>query len=181
MAWLTILYGAAAALAQTNLRRMLAYASLSHVGLVVLGIASFNLQGLQGAVLQLLNFTLAAGGLFLLHQRTCITAPVRPTSPTSAARPAPCRCWPVSSCSTDWPAWVCPAPSGFPAELLILMSTFERHAGAGLAALVGMVLGAAYFLGLYRRAFFGPTTQPADLPQTTCVRASSGWHWSLRC
>jgi NADH-quinone oxidoreductase subunit M len=43
------------------------------------------------------------------------------------------------------------------------MSTFERHAGAGLAALVGMVLGAAYFLGIYRRAFFGPSTQPAVL------------------
>jgi len=56
-----------------------------------------------------------------------------------------------------------PGTSGFPAELLILMSTFERHAGAGLAALVGMVLGAAYFLGIYRRAFFGPSTQPAVL------------------
>jgi NADH-quinone oxidoreductase subunit M len=43
------------------------------------------------------------------------------------------------------------------------MSTFERHAGAGLAALVGMALGAAYFLGIYRRAFFGPSTQPAVL------------------
>ncbi len=60
-----LVYGAVAALAQTNLRAMLAYASVSHVGLVLLGIAAFTLQGVQGAVLQLLNFTLVAGGAFL--------------------------------------------------------------------------------------------------------------------
>ncbi|PUD98644.1 MAG: NADH-quinone oxidoreductase subunit M [Candidatus Sedimenticola endophacoides] len=68
-----ILYGAVVALSQTNLRRMLAYSSISHVGLVVLGIASLNLQGVQGALFQLINFTLIAGGLFLvtgcLHHR----------------------------------------------------------------------------------------------------------------
>ena len=63
---ISVMVGAIAALAQTNLRRMLAYASLSHVGLVVMGLASLDLQGLQGAVLQLLTFTLAAGGGFLL-------------------------------------------------------------------------------------------------------------------
>jgi NADH-quinone oxidoreductase subunit M len=69
-----ILYGAILAFAQTNLRRMLAYSSISHVGLVLLGIAAFNIQGIQGAVFQLLNFTLIAGGIFIitgfLHHRT---------------------------------------------------------------------------------------------------------------
>ena len=69
-----LLYGAVAALNQTNLRRMLAFASISHVGLVVLGIASFTLEGIQGAVFQLVNFTIVAGGIFLLlgflHHRT---------------------------------------------------------------------------------------------------------------
>ena len=68
------LYGAVTALGQTGIRRMLAFSSLSHVGLVVLGIASFSVQGIEGAVFQLLNFTLVSGGLFLLtgflHQRT---------------------------------------------------------------------------------------------------------------
>jgi len=54
-----------------------------------------------------------------------------------------------------------PGTSGFPAELLILMSTFKSHAGAGLAALFGMVVGAAYFLSIYRRAFFGPASRQA--------------------
>lgn len=157
-----ILYGAAAALAQTNLRRMLAYASLSHVGLVVLGIASFNLQGLQGAVMQLLNFTIAAGGLFLLashlHHRTGSTDIA---NLGGAARTMPL----LASFFLLYglAGMGLPGTSGFPAELLILMSTFEGHAGAGLAALVGMVIGAAYFLGSYRRAFFGPATRPAVL------------------
>jgi NADH-quinone oxidoreductase subunit M len=159
---IAILHGAVAALAQNNLRRMLAYASLSHVGLVVLGIASFNLQGLQGAVLQLLNFTVASGGLFLLtshlHQRTGSTDVA---SLGGVARTMPL----LASFFLLYglAGMGLPGTSGFPAELLILMSTFQAHAGAGLAALVGMVLGAVYFLGLYRRAFFGPATQPAVL------------------
>jgi len=168
-----ILYGAAAALAQTNLRRMLAYASLSHVGLVVLGIASFNLQGLQGAVLQLLNFTIAAGGLFLLaahlHHRTGSTDIA---NLGGAARTMP---WLASFFLLYGLAGMgLPGTSGFPAELLILLSTFERHAGAGLAALVGMVVGAAYFLNLYRRAFFGPATRPEVL-QAEDLRPRELW------
>lgn len=152
-----MIYGAVAALAQTNLRRMLAYASLSHVGLVVLGIASFDLQGLQGSVLQLLNFTLAAGGGFLLisalHHRIGSTDLL---SLGGAARSMPL----LASFFLLFglAGMGLPGTSGFPAELLILLSTFRHHTGAGLAALFAMVLGAAYFIGLYRQAFFGPTT-----------------------
>ncbi len=154
-----VIYGAVAALAQTNLRRMLAYASLSHVGLVVLGIASFDLQGLQGSVLQLLNFTLAAGGGFLLagalHHRIGSTDIL---SLGGAARSMPL----LASFFLLFglAGMGMPGTSGFPAELLILISTFKHHTGAGLAALFAMVLGAAYFLSLYRQAFFGPVTNP---------------------
>jgi NADH-quinone oxidoreductase subunit M len=155
-----ILHGAVVALAQTNLRRMLAYSSISHVGLVVLGISSFNLHGLQGAVLQLLNFVIAAGGLFLLlaalHGRTGSTDVA---SLGGVARTMP---WLASLFLLfGLAAMGLPGTVGFPAELLLLLSTFERHAGAGIAALAGMVVGAAYFLGGYRRAFFGPAVRPA--------------------
>jgi NADH-quinone oxidoreductase subunit M len=154
-----LLYGAVAALAQTNLRAMLAYASLSHVGLVLLGIASFNLQGAQGAVLQLLNFTLVAGGAFLL------TALLRDRigstdllSLGGAARSMPL----LASFFLFFglAGMGVPGTSGFPAELLILVSALQTHPGAGLAALFAMVVGAAYFLNLYRRAFFGPVGNP---------------------
>lgn len=155
-----ILYGALAALAQTNLRRMLAYASLSHVGLVLLGLATFSMQGLQGAVLQLLNFSIVAGGLFLLtsylHHRTGSTDIA---NLGGAARSMPL----LASFFLLYglAGMGLPGTSGFPAELLILMSTFKNHAGAGLAALFGMVVGAAYFLGIYRRIFFGPAVRQA--------------------
>lgn len=154
-----ILYGAVAALAQTNLRAMLAYSSLSHVGLVLLGIASFNLQGIQGAVMQLLNFTVVAGGLFLLagflHHRVGSNDI---HSLGGAARSMPLLAsfflfFGLASMGV-------PGTNGFPAELLILLSAFKTHTGAGLAALFGMVVGAGYFIRLYRRAFFGPLTSP---------------------
>jgi NADH-quinone oxidoreductase subunit M len=155
----SLLFGAFAALAQTNLRRMLGYASLSHVGLVLLGIASFDLPGLQGAVLQLLNFVIASGGLFLLvshlHHRTGSTDIAQLGG---AARTMPL----LASFFLLFglAGMGMPGTAGFPAELLILLSALRTHTGAGLAALGAVVLGAAYFLQLYRRAFFGPVTRP---------------------
>ncbi len=153
-----LLYGAVAALAQTNLRTMLAYASLSHVGLVLLGIAAFNAQGVQGAVMQLLNFTLVAGGAFLL------TAFLRQRlgSTDLAALGGAARSMPMLAALFLFFGLAglgMPGTSGFPAELLILASTLQTHPGAGLAALFAMILGAAYFLDLYRRAFFGPVVR----------------------
>ena len=155
-----LIFGAVAALAQTNLRTMLAYASLSHVGLVLLGIAAFSEQGVQGAVMQLLNFTLVAGGAFLvaafLRERLGSTDI---TAMGGAARTMPL----VAGFLLFFglAAMGLPGTSGFPAEWLILMATLQTHTGAGLAALFAMVLGAAYFLDLYRRAFFGPVSREA--------------------
>lgn len=155
-----LIFGAVAALAQTNLRTMLAYASLSHVGLVLLGIAAFSEQGVQGAVMQLLNFTVVAGGAFLaaafLRERLGSTDI---TAMGGAARSMPL----VAGFLLFFglAGMGLPGTSGFPAEWLILMATLQTHTGAGLAALFAMVLGAAYFLDLYRRAFFGPVTREA--------------------
>lgn len=150
-----ILYGAVLAIAQTNLRLMLAYSSISHVGLVLLAIASFNQAGIQGALFQLLNFTLVAGGLFLLtgflHQRTGSTDVI---SLGGAASSMPL----LASFYLlfGFAAIGIPGTSGFPAEFLMLISALETHTGAGLAALVGVIIGAGYFLSIYRRTFFGP-------------------------
>jgi NADH-quinone oxidoreductase subunit M len=155
-----LLYGAVTALAQTNLRAMLAYASLSHVGLVLLGIAAFSAQGIQGAVMLLLNFTLVAGGLFLA------TAFLRHRvgSTDIAALGGAARTMPVLAgfmLFLGLAGMGLPLTSGFPAEFLILAATLKAYPGAGLAILFAMVLGAAYFLDLYRRAFFGPVTRDA--------------------
>jgi len=150
-----LLYGALAALAQTNLRRMLAFASLSHVGLVVLGIASFSIYGVQGAIFQLLNFSIAASGIFLLagflHQRVGSTDII---SLGGAAKTMPLLA--AFFFFFGLAGMGVPGTSGFPAELLLILSALSSHTGAGLAALFAVVLSAAYFLGIYRRAFLGP-------------------------
>jgi NADH-quinone oxidoreductase subunit M len=154
-----ILYGALAAMAQTNLRRMMAYSSLSHVGLVLLALSAFNVQGVQGAVMQLLNFTVVAGGLFIaisfLHHRVG-SSDVLSLGGAARSMPVLASLFLVLGLASLG----MPGTSGFPAELLMLVAAIKTHTGAGLAALFGMVLGAVYFVSLYRRAFFGPLTNP---------------------
>jgi len=154
-----VLFGALAALAQSNLRRMLAYGGISHVGLVVLGLASFDVTGVQGAVFQLLSFVLVAGGLFLLaamlHHRVGST---EMANLGGAARTMPLLASTYLVLSLA--AIGLPGTSGFPGELLLLVSVIGSHTGAGLAALGAVVLGAAYTLGLYRRTFLGPVRSP---------------------
>jgi NADH-quinone oxidoreductase subunit M len=150
-----MLYGALAALSQTNLRRMLAFSSLSHIGLVLLGIASFNLQGIQGALYQLLNFIIVAGGIFLLagflHHRVGSTD-VLSLGGVAHSMPLLAAFFFLFGLA----GMGVPGTNGFPAEFLLILSALKTHTGAGLAALAGVVLGAAYFLGIYRRAFLGP-------------------------
>jgi NADH-quinone oxidoreductase subunit M len=86
-----ILYGSVAALAQSNLRAMLAYASVSHVGLVVLGLASFSVSALQGALLQLLNFSVAAHGQ-AIESEILLARPLVARSATERGRTAVARC-----------------------------------------------------------------------------------------
>jgi NADH-quinone oxidoreductase subunit M len=149
-----IVYGGVAALSQTNIRRMLAFSSLSHVGMVVLGIATLSLQGIQGAVFQLLNLTLVAGGLFLLssfiHQR------IGSTDIISLGGMA--KSMPLISAFFFFLGLAnmgVPFTNTFPAEFLIIISALDQYTGVGLAALFGVILGAAYFLRIYRKAFLG--------------------------
>ena len=132
-----------------------AYASLSHVGLVLLGIASLSQPGVQGALFQLLNFPLVAGGLFLLTR--FLNLRLGSTDLISLGGVA--RSMPLLAAFFFFLSLASlgvPGTSGFPAEFLILVSALQNHTGAGLTALLAMVLGAAYVLDGYRRTFFGP-------------------------
>ena len=155
-----MLYGAIVAMAQTNLRRMLAFSSISHVGMVILGVASFTQQGIQGAVFQLLNFVIIASGLFLItgliHHRIGSTDII---SLGGIAKSMP-------KLATFFllfglASMGIPGTSGFPAEFLILYSVITTQTGAGIAALVVVIIGATYFVSLYRKTFLGPITNTA--------------------
>ena len=153
----TLIYAGMVALRQQNLRLLLAYAGISHVGLVVMGIASMTEQGIQGALLQLVNFTLIAVSLMLLaaslQQRLGSSELVHMGG---LATPMPrlatlFTVFALASLGT-------PFTSGFPAELLLLIGNFKSHAGLGFTALVGAIIGAAALLTFLRRAFWGPLT-----------------------
>lgn len=164
-----VLYGALLALRQSNLRDMLAYSSISHVGLVVLGLACFNLEGLQGALFSLLNFIVISGGMVLLtamlHHRVGSTEVIS-----------------LGGIATSMPllaaffflfglaAMGIPGTSGFPAEFLIIVGALKSHTGAGLAALFGLVIGAGYLLAYYRRAFYGPLRSGSPLADAPDLR-----------
>ena len=155
---LTLLYGAVGILAQSNLRVGLAYASICHVGLAVLGLASFSAQGVQGAVSLLLSFSVATGGALLLleflRQRTGSTDI---HSLGGAAKTMPLLASGFLICGLAGVGM--PGTSSFPGEFLLILAALHSHTGAGMAALFGLAIAAAGFLALYRKAFFGPVVR----------------------
>ena len=155
---ITLVYSALIALQQSNLRRLLAYASVSHVGLVIVGIAALNMQGLQGAIFQLLNFTMVSGSLMLvagfIQHRLGSTEAIHLGGLAKAMPRLTCFYFLFALASIGLPG-----TSGFPAELLLIVSTMLAHPSISIAALVGAILSAAYMLSFTRRTFFGPVTQ----------------------
>ncbi len=154
---ITLVYGALIALQQTNMRRLLAYASVSHVGMVMIAIASLNMQGIQGAIFQLLNFTLIASSLMLvagfIQHRLGSTDAIHLGGMARVMPRLTCFYFIFALASIG-----IPGTSGFPAELLMIIGTLTANTGLGIVALTGAILGAAYMLTFTRRAFFGPIT-----------------------
>lgn len=150
-----IMYGGLIALVQPNLRRLLAFASVSHVGLALVGVFSLNVQGIQGALLLMFHLGIVSTGLFLL---TGLLYARTGSSELSAfggiARHAPLLA--TFFFIIGLAAIGLPGTSGFPGEFLVLLGAFEAHWAWAAVAVVGVVLTAAYFLSYYERAFFGP-------------------------
>ena len=150
----TLIYGALIALKQTNLRQLLAYLSISHVGFVVLGMASLTLQSLQGALFQLLNFTLIASSLMLMagfmQQRLGSTELVH-LGGLAKVIPKCCVFFYLFSVASIG----MPLTSGFPAEMLLIIGVFKHQFGLGLVGLFGAILGAAALFMFIQKAFLG--------------------------
>jgi NADH-quinone oxidoreductase subunit M len=161
LALIGIIYGALVAMVQPDLKKLVAYSSVSHMGLIVLGIFAFTIQGLQGSTMQMLNHGLSTGALFLLvgmiydrrHTRTISEfGGLAHTSPVLASL------FLVITLSSIG----LPGLNGFVGEVLILLGSFTRHPVYGAVAALGMILGAVYMLWLYQRVFLGKQTNPAN-------------------
>ena len=151
---IAIIYGAIVALVQPDLKRLVAYSSVSHMGFVTLGIFVFTEQGLQGAILQMINHGLITGALFLLvgviyertHDRTI--AKMGGLSARTPVYAAVFGFFVFASAGL-------PGLSGFVGEFLVLVGTFEVLPYAAVVATFVMILAAGYLLYMYGRVVFG--------------------------
>jgi NADH-quinone oxidoreductase subunit M len=149
-----IVYGAYVTLAQTDVKRLIAYSSVSHMGFVTLGIFSLNRNGVEGAILQMMNHGIITGALFLcvgmIYERTH-TREIAAYGGLFKAAPI----------FTSFLAFFCLAAIGFPGlnafvgEFLIISGAFTRWGGLGVMAVWGVVLGTTYMVWLYYRVALG--------------------------
>jgi len=155
---IAIIYGAVICLAQTDLKRLIAYSSVSHMGFVTLGIFALNLQGMEGGILQMINHGIVTGALFLsvgmIYDRTH-TRQIADYGGVASAMPVYASSFMILTLASIG----LPATNGFIGEFLIILGGFKASQWAGVLAATGIIIGAGYMLWLYQRVFFMETNQ----------------------
>jgi NADH-quinone oxidoreductase subunit M len=157
ISWLAIIgiiYGALVALVQPNMKKLVAYSSVSHLGFVVLGIFSFTQAGANGAVYQMLNHGVSTGALFMLvgmlHDRRH-TYEIKDYSGLATPMPVFSTIFLFITLSSIG----LPLMNGFVGEFLVLSGVFQAKALYGILATTGVIWSAGYMLWLYQRTFYG--------------------------
>lgn len=149
-----MVYGALIALVQTNLRRLLAFASLSHMGMVMLGLSSLNFTGFQGGLLQMINLGIAGAGLFFVagFLYTRLGPPdLSAMGGLGDSLPAMGMTFLVIGLASIG----LPGTGGFNGEHLVMIGAFQMHWAMALLSGIGIILTATYFFWYYQRAFMG--------------------------
>ena len=150
-----IIYGALVAMVQPDIKKLVAYSSVSHLGFVVLGIFALNVQGLQGGIIQMVNHGLSTGALFLIvgmiYERRH-TRQIDELGGLQKAAPVMAAMFTVVMLSSIG----LPGLNGFVGEFLVLVGTFNAHRWLAVAATGGVILAALYLLWAYQRVFHGP-------------------------
>ena len=158
---IAIIYTSLVALAQEDMKKLIAYSSVAHMGFVTLGIFTGGVQGVHGALFQMLSHGVVSGALFL-----CVGVVYDRMHTREIAR--------YGGLVSRMPAYAAvfmvfmlasvglPGTSGFVGEFLVLMGAFQSNTWAGFLATTGLILGAPYMLYLYRRVIFGEMVR-ADL------------------
>lgn len=163
IAWLgliNVIYGAFCAMAQTDVKKLVAYSSVSHMGFVMLGLAAMTVTGMNGAVLQMFNHGTSTAMMFLLigilYERSHHRWIVRPDGSkgfgglyTQLPR------FSIVFIIAMFASMGLPGLSGFISEALIFLGIYEKFTTITVLALIGLLLGAAYLLWMFKRMFFG--------------------------
>jgi NADH-quinone oxidoreductase subunit M len=158
LAILGIIYGALVAMVQPDLKKLIAYSSVSHLGFVVLGIFALNQISIEGAIYQMLNHGVSTGGLFLvagmLYERRH-THLIREFGGLATPMPVLAAFY-LFLCLSSLGL---PMLNGFVGEFLILLGVFRTEKWWAVLAATGVILAAVYLLWSYQRVFFGEVTQ----------------------
>jgi NADH-quinone oxidoreductase subunit M len=156
-----IVYGALVSLVQKDMKKLVAYSSVSHLGFVMLGMFALNPMGLKGSVLQMINHGISTGALFLLvgiiYERRH-TRMIAEYGGLAKQMPMYATLFLIAALSSMG----LPALNGFVGEFTILLGAANRSMVWASFASLGIVLGAAYLLWLYQRVFWGPLDNPAN-------------------
>jgi NADH-quinone oxidoreductase subunit M len=164
LAVIGIIYGALVAMVQPDMKKLVAYSSVSHLGFVVLGICAMNLQGMQGAVYQMLAHGVSTGGLFLIVGMLSDRRHTRLISEYGGLKTVTPRLTAVFLLIT-FASIGLPTMNGFIGEFLILIGAFARNWRWAALAATGVILSAVYMLWMVQRAFYGPVGEKnATLP-----------------
>jgi NADH-quinone oxidoreductase subunit M len=156
-----ILYGSLVAMVQSDLKKLVAYSSVAHLGFVTLGMFAWNAQGLNGSVLQMVNHGLSTGALFLLVGMLYERRHTRQIADFGGiAKPMPV--YAAFFGLVTMSSIGLPALNGFVGEFLILLGAFLSYPFFATLATLGVVLGAAYMLWMFRRVMFGPLESPEN-------------------
>ena len=153
-----VIYTSVVALVQKDMKKLIAYSSVAHMGFVTIGIFAVNVHGIEGSIYQMLSHGIVSGALFL-----CVGVVYDRLHTREIAR--------YGGLAKNMPAYALvfmvftmasvglPGTSGFVGEFLVLMGAFEANSWVALFAATGLILGAAYMLYLYRRIAFGKLTK----------------------
>jgi NADH-quinone oxidoreductase subunit M len=157
LALIGIVYGALVAMVQPNMKKLIAYSSISHLGFVVLGIFSFTQAGLNGAMFVMLAHGISTGGLFMLagilYERRH-TYEIKDFGGLATPMPAYARFFLVILLASVG----LPLLNGFIGEFLVLSGAFQERMWWGIVAATGVIWSACYLLWMYQRVFFGKVT-----------------------
>ncbi|WP_160121020.1 NADH-quinone oxidoreductase subunit M [Rhodovarius lipocyclicus] len=154
---IAVVYTSLVALAQQDMKKLIAYSSVAHMGIVTIGTFTFNQQGLEGALYQMLSHGVVAGALFLcvgvLYDREH-TREIARYGGVAKILPAYALVFMLFTMASI----ALPGTAGFPGEFLVIVGAWAVSPWVALGAAMGMILGAAYMLYLYKRVAFGKIT-----------------------
>jgi NADH-quinone oxidoreductase subunit M len=161
LAIIGIIYGALVSMVQPDLKKLVAYSSVSHLGFVILGTFALNIQGLEGGILQMVNHGLSTGALFLIvgmiYERRH-TRMIADFGGLAKIMPVFFAFFMVVTLSSLG----LPGLNGFVGEFLILLGVFRSNVVYATLGAAGVILGAVYLLWMFQRVMFGECTNPKN-------------------